>query len=46
MSFPEYEDWSTEETANLLIMVWLIEFKKACEHMYHGTVFGRKEMQL
>ena len=40
------EDWFiTEETANILLLVcwqWLI---KACENMYYGTVFDRKEMQ-
>ena len=31
---------------SILILVcwqWLIELEKACEYMYHGTVFGRKE---
>ena len=39
----------TEEIANILMLVcwqWLIELEKAYEYMYHGTVFGRKEMQL
>ena len=51
-SLSEYEDWSTEglvlhdDTANILIIACLIELKKAYEYMYHGTVFGRKEMQL
>ena len=25
---------------------WLIELEKAREYVYHGTVFGRKEIQL
>ena len=42
----EYKRFGTEETAYVPIIVWLIELKKACEYMYHGTVFGRKTMQL
>ena len=44
-----YRRFVTEETANILMLVcwqWLIKLEKACEYMYHGTVFGRKEMQL
>ena len=45
-SLPElvYRRFVIKETANILILVWLIELEKDREYMCHGRVFGRKEM--